>query len=228
MKRWIAFLIAAVLLCSSVSALADGTFDISFYSSSNVFTVEVDSENDIAFIDSKMGTADLAFNHQYENDYYYSVMRNDIIVIDYFSSNRYPVLRTWITYRGDKALYFTGVSFIIEGKEYVLSDVADKDRIQKLDNGWEETLLIKYGSENWDFFAAIAASAMVYYGAWVDDKEAAVPDIKMVLHGTEDIEVQVTGNFLLDMGIFVLSLISNDTIGLLVENTGTPCKVIER
>lgn len=228
MKRLVALLISVVLLCGMVSSLAEGTFDMSTYTSSNVFTVDEDTENNIAFIESGMGSADLAFNHKYESDDYYSIMRNDIIVINQSSDSRYPVMRTWIYYRGTKQLDIHSVSFILEGKEFVISDVADKDRVTKVDdNCTEETLLIRYGYENWDFFAEIASTAMSYYGAWVEDKETPVPEIKVVLHGTEDVETTVSGNFLLDMGVFVLSMIANDTIGLLIDVDGNPCKVIE-
>ena len=69
---------------------------------------------------------------------------------------------------------------------------------------------------------------MVYYGNWVDDKETAVPDIKVVLHGTEDLEFNVSGNYLLDLGVFVLSMMSSDTLGMLTDISGTPCKVINK
>ena len=227
MKKLVALLISVALLCGSVSALADGTFEMDAYTSPNVFTVEVDSDNDIAFIDTQMGNDVLSFSHKYENDYY-SVMRNDILVINQSSASRYPVLRTWITYRGTKALNFSSISFIIDDKEYVLTDVASADRNSQEDNNFEEILLIKYGYQNWDLFAALAATALSYYGDWVEDKETAVPDIKVILHGTEDIEVNASGNFLLDLGVFVLSMYSADTLGMLVEIEGTPCQVIEK
>lgn len=229
MKKVISFILFVTLMFTTVPVFALPTFEMSFYSSNaNIYSVDVDSDSGVAFIETKSSNSELAFTHKYESNFYYSTIRSDILVIDYFKSNRYPVFRTWIDYRADKALNIYAVSFVIDGKTYTFSDVADRDRIEKLDNGVSEKLLIKYGSANSDFFASVAADSLSYafsrYGG-EGDSEVETPQMKMILHGTEDVEVDIPANFWVDFSLLALSMTENDYLGYIGDNDGTPCKI---
>ena len=230
MKRIISLALCLSILCTAVSAFALPTFEMSLYSeNSELYNVDVDSERGVAFIETSEKNSNVAFTHKYESDFYYSTIRNDILVIDYYKSSRYPVVRTWIDYRADKALNIYAVSFVYDGKTYTFSDVADKDRVVQLENGVSEQLLIKYGSNNSDFFVDIAMAVVEYgFARFGDDgdSEAKQPEMKMILHGTEDVVVdELPTGFWNDLFVIVMSMMKDDYLQFIRDNEGTPCKV---
>ena len=97
MKKFFSFFLAMALLCSCASSLADG-YDVSYVKDhSNVFTIDVDEDSGIAFVESTLSTKDCSFVHKYESDYRYSSTMFDVLVVNYEKSTAYPVPRLWIT-----------------------------------------------------------------------------------------------------------------------------------
>ncbi len=229
MKKYFAFFVAMIIsILPFTGALADRSFDIQSYSSNDtVFKVDVSAEDDVAFIETMFKPSELAFAHKYESSYRYSSIENDILVLDYFSSNRYPLFRTWIYFNAEKPLYIHSVSFELDGNRYTFSDVGNKDRVKELENGYQESLLIKYGKNNADFFSAVSANALVYtnemYGE-SKNKNAVAPKMKMIFHGLEDIEAYVPNNFWVDFILLVMPLLEEDTLSYIGDNDGTYCK----
>ena len=219
-------LIVCILPVFYPAADADG-FNLNPYTQyDTLFNIDVDTDSGVAFLETNEKTANLAFQHKYESNYLYSYIQSDVLVLNYFSSDRYPVLRTWITYCADNAQYIHSVSFEINGTTYTLSDVGDKDRVEKTDNGYRERLLIRYGKNNSDFFAEILSSCIGYL-LNNDDENKKAPVMKMTLHGLENIEVYVPDTFWTDFGLLALPFTSNDFAWLsyIADNEGNPCKV---
>ena len=220
-------MLALCLLLTLVpAAYADNDFTIDTYLEyKTLFDVDVDMDSGVAFIETTRSVADLSFQHKFESDYDYSCIRNDILVLDYFSSSQYPVVRTWITYNAQDAQYFHSVSFELEGTTYTFTDVGNKDRVTKTEHGYRERLLIKYGSNNKDFFSAVTARALVYL--YDEDENKTAPKMKMTLHGLETVEADVPEAFWDDFALLVLPFVSNDYAWMkyVKDNDGTPCKV---
>ena len=231
MKKALILLLVIVLLILNCSiSVADVDFDISEYlKEQDVLTVDVDTENDVAFIKTKIPVSDLAFAHKYESDYSYSFMQNDIIVLHYFSSSRFPAFRTWIYYTAEKPQYFYSVSFDFEGVRYTFSDVGDKDRVVLSNNNeYTEGLLITYGENNTDFYNAILKAGADYVPKKYTQQENSntiAPKMKMILHGLEDVEVDVPDAFWTDMLLLALPILKDNIWYFVKENDGTPCKM---
>ncbi len=80
--------------------------------------------------------------------------------------------------------------------------------------------------------AAVPATASVYsfqkYDKDRDESQPlAVPEGKLILHGTEDVEADIPESFWIDMGLFSISLMGMDCLGDIGANDGNPCKVTE-
>lgn len=230
MKKTLALLCALVLLLHALPALGD--FNIGhFTENTSIFSVDVEAESGVAFIETIMPAKDLAFEHKYESPKNYSLLRNDILVLNYFSSaDRSPVFRTWIYYCTTKPIYAHSVTFELEGTAYTFTDVAGSGRITTNESDTEEDLLIRYGSSNLDFLAVVMARATQYaYSRFGDegDQNVQPPKMKMILHGLEDIELDVPDGFWLDFGLLTVGLIETDSLGQIGQNTGTPCTIRE-
>lgn len=214
---------------SQAAGAASNGFNLSFFTSedtSGMFNVSYYDDSDTALIESIVDTQSIAFSHKYESSYYYSIMKNNLFVMNYSSDDPMPVLCAIIDYRADQPLNISAVSFIIDGTTYTFTDVADASRNAQVDHGIDENLLIIFGSRNWDFFAAYAEKALLYLDSWMVDNDTEAPEIRMILHGAdEDVETTVPAYFMLDTGMFILSLANMDSLPLLAEMDGNPCKV---
>ena len=155
MKQFFAFILALALLFSCSVSLAAG-YDLSYAKSkSGVFTVDEDTDRDVAFIESTLSVSDRSFVHKYESDYRYSSTMFDILVVDCSRSTSYPVPRLWITYCADNYLYYDSVTFTIDGTDYTFSGISDSDWRTKDENGVVEEVLIKFGTEALPFLGAM-------------------------------------------------------------------------
>ena len=231
-KSFACFLALCILLtCAAVSYADDSDFDIEKYSKyEKLFDIDIDTDSDVAFIETNTAVSKLAFQHKYESEYSYSYIQSDIIVIDYSRSSRFPVIRTWITYNADKAQNIDSVTFKYDGKTYTFTGIGDKERVTKEENGYRERLLIRYGTDNADFFIAVSVGSVGYLQKInQNDANAKAPEMTMILHGDEDIEATVPADFWTDFGLLVLPFMSNDYawVHYIGENDGTPCKVTE-
>ena len=227
MKKALALLCALVLLLHALPAVAD--FNLNYFTeNSSIFTIDVNKEKSVAFIETVMSAQELAFEHKYESPTQYSLLRNDILVLDYFSTNRSPVFRTWIYYCTTKPIYVHSVTFELDGTAYTFTDVASSDRVITNEQDTEEDLLIRYGGNNSDFLAKVMAEAASYaFSHYGDDGDPNVqpPKMKMILHGIEDIELDVPDGFWTDFALLTVALVTTESLGQIGKNTGTPCTI---
>ncbi len=232
MRKGLALLLFFAMLVSCAAAFAEEEvtpFDLKTYEeNTEYFTIDVNTEDDLAFVETTFDAEALAFTHKYDSEYYYSHIYNDIIVIDYSKEGeRIPVFRTWICCRADVPHNIASVTFEIGGKAYTFTEVSDPDWNEQKENGYAENLLIDYGYNNWDFFAAVASNALSY----ILDEEGntPAPEMKMILHGDEDIEAMVPENYWGDFSFLIAPFIANSGSWLmhLADNDGTPCEIAD-
>ena len=160
MKKVMVLWISAIILFTSVNiAFATASVDLSVISgNSEMYEISVNSDDDIAFVNSSIPVSCRAFEHEYENPNYYSVLETDILIHDYFSSDPYAVMRTWIKYNATEYLYPTSATFTIEGKDYTFSGIGDKTwSSEDGSGGTMERMLIIYGNteEHKEFLSAM-------------------------------------------------------------------------
>lgn len=229
MKKLLAVLLAVLFVMNTCAALAESEeFTVKTYSDyDSLFSIDVDKDKDIAFVETKCSVADLAFVHKHESDYSYSYIQSDLLVLDYYSTDRYPIFRTWVYYSAATPLYIHSISFEFEGKKYMFTDVGDADRVKQGEHDYTESLLIKYGQKNSDFFAAVLLASVRY--AMDKDENKTAPQMKMTLIGLEEIEVTVPEEFWQDFALLGLPFLANDLawIKYIAKTEGTPCKVTE-
>ncbi len=224
-RKTAAFLLMLCLFAGCVRSYAD-PIDLSYVREhSSTMSLEVDSEEDIAFVDSELTVKDRSFIHKYESDNRYSATEFDVLLIDYSRSSIRAVPRLWIYYSADEYLYVNSVTFNVGGKAYTFTDIASPDRRRKDDKGAMEDLLIKFGFDNCDFLIALEEFIKPYNT--LDLLKDA--KITMTLHGTEDVTVELGFGFLLDFAVVIKGAYINingfDTI-LEVVNP-TPMQVNE-
>ncbi len=204
MKKLLSLFLALALLASCSSSFAAG-YDLTYVEENDsVFTIDVDSDRGVAFIESTLSASDRSFTHKYESDYRYSSTMFDILVINYGESDAYPVPRLWITYCADKYLYYDSVTFTVEGMDYTFTDIDDSEWRSKDEKGVIEQVLIKFGTENLKFLAALEDLYEKYptYNELMDEIDG--PKIRMVLHGrNEDLKVTLRSGFMLDYALII-------------------------
>lgn len=227
-KMLLAVVLFVTQLGTYASVLAETEFTTNPYTEyETLFKVDLNTDSGSAFITTKLPTKDVSFTHKYESDYTYSTINSDILVLDYYKTDRQPVFRTWIYYNGSKPLYFHSVSFELDGKKYMFSEVGDKDWVKQNDNDYSEQLLIRYGKNNSEFFSSVLVDSLLY--AMSEDENKVAPEMKMTLHGIEDIEVTVPEGFWTDFMLLGLPFTSNDFewIHFIGQTDGNPCKVTD-
>ena len=224
MKKLLAVLLAVMLACGACAALAE--LDLApIREANNIYTIDVDTESDVAYIESKLSAADRSFTHKYESSTRYSSTKFDILVVDYLKENAYPVMRLWVTYcADDDYMNITSASFILNGKKYTFSGIANKDWYVKDDDGYYEQVLIKFGMENLNFLAALED---IFNG--VDDVGAVAKSAtcKLILHGREDIEVELGEGFFLDFMAIKLGMVDINGLDFLEKAISTTMKITD-
>ena len=218
-------LLMAVLLLSP--ALAEDRFDLSeFEAYPAVFRIETNEERDIAFVDINQTAEELSFVHKYESEYYYSTIKNNLLVESYTGVYPLPILGISVTYHADEPLHIMGISFLLDGKEYLFDTLGVTDDVRQMEHGISEGVEVLFGSENRAFYEAVFFYALEYlYG--YGDENGAPPEMKMVLHGTEDLEVTVPNGYWFNLGVFIEFLNRSDALGYISINEGTPVTVKE-
>lgn len=197
MKKLLLFLLVATLLVSVSPAMA-ATIDLSgIQAQDNLYTVDISDDGDAAFIESQLSAENRSFTHKYENSKLYSTTEFDVLIVDYQQSSNYPIFRLWVIYCADNAYQnIESITFQLDKKQFTFSDVSDDDWLSyDKENGYMEEMLIRFGEDNLDFLVAIEEA--------IKDKSDSVEtlsevEIKMVLHGKEDIVVELGTGFLLD------------------------------
>ncbi len=210
--RPIALLLALCLLGSILPALAEGSLQAPYstqYFEDRPGIYRVSVQENGTFIDASpyYGTSEKSFVHAYESDDYYSYVYTDILVVT-SAEEPYPVLRTWIIYNGKQPVRAGSVTFVLDGTAYTFSNVGSEDRRKETDSGYKESLLIRYGSGNTDFIAAVRRIG-AEIAAHMNEKGYIYPTYTLTLHGSEDLTVTLDGRCIADaylmMGGFVES-----------------------
>ena len=87
------------------------------------------------------------------------------------------------------------VSFIVDGKKYTFSGIADAEWYVHDENGYVEYLLMKFGMENLSFLAALERVFSDANDGSSAFQAARNASCRMILHGCEDIEVELGAGF---------------------------------
>lgn len=220
-KKLVALFLSLTLLLTALTpALAADEFDISNFRDEDLFDISVDADNEVAFITTNMSAGTRSFVHDLESDVRYSCFESDVLVLDYFSSQPYGILRTWIHYAADEYLYITNVSFIIGKQQYTFSGVADKEWWTQYDDGIMEDVLIMYGDTS-DMVAFLLAVENEISQVREDDHYT--PDVTLILHGTKDVTGTVGSGALLDLYVMTMGFLSAN--GDLADAIPTTLKV---
>ncbi len=237
MKKWTALVLCLTLICSCFSAVlaesggtaASAGYDLStILENTSMFTVDVDEEQNVAFVESNISVSMKAFTHQYESEKRYSYPHFDILVVNYGTEAAYPVLRLWTTYCADQFLNISSITFTVGGKDYTFTEVADEGRKVSDEDGAKENLLIRFGDGNLEFLVALENSLNGYEELTDLLDETKAPQLKVVLHGDEDVEVTLGGVFLVDF-LFICEKGFADTNGFnyLSNVQGTPVTITD-
>ena len=190
-----------------------------------LFYVDHDESSGLGFIGTLIPAESFAFTHVHENENLFSLIQSDILVLDATGEDPYPVLRTWLYYAADDPQNIQSVTFFYGDHKYTFTGIGDSSRNETTEKGTTEKLVIQYGQANSDFLSQILVDSLVYLLA--EDENKVVPEMKMILHGDEDIEATVPEAFWQDFALLVLPFTNNDYAWLtyIARNEGTPCTV---
>lgn len=221
--RKLSFILALVLMLSCFSCAFAAEFDMSIVrENTDLYKVSVDNEEDVAFITTNLAVSARAFTHKYESTYRYSSTKFDTLVIDYLKTSARPVFRLWVTYCADDSfLNINGISFLVDGKKYTFSDVADPDWYTQDEKGYAEEMLIKFDMDNIDFLVALED----YMPEELSLEALKAAPVTMILHGREDVTVQLEDGFWLDFIAMKRVLTKTGAIDFLSQTSGSPMKV---
>ncbi|MBQ3667676.1 MAG: hypothetical protein II920_00470 [Clostridia bacterium] len=229
MKRFVSALIVLALMLSAC-ALGEGGFDFTpFTSMGDFFVIYMDEENYGASVDINFSPEMTAFTHKYESDYYYSTMVASLFIDEYSSPAAKPELVTVITYFADEPLNISSVSFIIGGREYVFTDETDEGdppHIREVEHGTRQLMVIEHGANNIELTQTIMTQGLLYCYALADEtSDAPLPELKIVLHGTEDVEFVPPESYWMSLGMFYRLGIMYDFAEDLLGAEGDECTV---
>lgn len=241
MKKIIAVVFALTLLVSLVSAgTAEETeaedvskvIDVSYFTEDkDYFSTEVSEDGDSAYIQTTVNAESRAFSTPYESGRYYSVVLPELMIENWSDeSARVPYFRIWIRYRGTQALNIGAVSLVMDGTDYRFLDVSSPDWTATKEDGTEaQDVVLVLGRDqiNATCFALLFAKAVDYVQAQMSDPAVATPDVKLVLHGDEDVETTFPAGFWSELAMFVIGLDSSGGFSFLATASGTPCMVTQ-
>ena len=220
MKKCIALLLV-LLLCSLTTgtALAD-KLDFSYvYATPEAYEVDMDEEDDLCFIDTTLTSRDRHFSHRLESDRYWNTTMFDIICLDLSDDAPYAVWRLWVSYNSDICHQnIHSITFVLHGKSYTFTDVSDSDWVTQSEGTYSEDLLIKFGTKNAAFIAALKRYAK-------ELTDIADFSCTMILHGDEDLTVTLGEGFLLDFMLIDTAFMKMDGLDDFDRSSATPMTV---
>ena len=207
MKKTLVMMLAVVMLIACCApALAQKANLTKVKSSPNLFDVE--TIDDTVYITSALPMSNRSFVHKYESEQRYSGTEFMLMILNYGQSDEFSSYCLRIYYSTEQGYQnIDSVSFIIDDKEYLFTDVSQV--IQECENGtYTELVVIYFDNDNLEFLLPLedkvnAASDVEDSVEWLD----AHP-ITMVLHGKEDIAVQLDGGFYLDFMAVKLAVVN--------------------
>lgn len=241
MKRIIALVLALTLaagLAAAETAQEAETptfFDMTYYEANDkYFLIDIQQDGDTVTINSGRFAENPeynAFSTPYEREPYLSVIFPDITVMNYpREQEREAAFRIRIVYNGTKPLNIHSATFTGGGYTYAFSDIAFGSAPES-DGVCTETMTIVGGSGDGNvlFLANLMAEAYGYaakkYAS--EDKETVLPDWTLVLHGDEDVAVELPEGFWSDVAMLTTGLMEMNTFSFLTRNPGSPCEIAE-
>ena len=196
MKKFFALLLAFLLLAGVTPAVAD-VLDLGpIENQSKLYTIDVSGDGDSAFIETTLNARERSFTHPHESSRLYSTTLFDVLVVNYQKPDNYPIFRLWITYCADDGFqHFDAATISLGNKRYTFTDISDPDwLVYDKDNGYVEDLLIRFNQDNVSFLTEL--EKMIGNKTTIEELEQI--DVKLVLHGDEEIQADLGSNFLLD------------------------------
>lgn len=219
MKKLTALILTLVMLAScAMSALAE--FDRSVLTdetAQNLIVMEFDESNTNAYIESRLERSALAFDHPNALPDEPSVAEFDMLVLDYHTDSPFPALRLWVRYRGTEYLYIDGISFEVDGLTYRFDGVGDPSRIYDENGRYAENALVVFGLNQSLLISGLLGYMQQFDG--IDQMEGA--SVKMILHGTKDVEVTLNQAFLLDFLTVINFYVNSGSMDYMVGIEGT-------
>lgn len=228
MKKLFTLLTALLLLVLPVSSAFAATLDLSYVrrNTENLFTLDIDTANNAAFVETQLSAAARSYVHKYESVYRYNTTKFDVLVLNYSNaSTTYPVWRLWVTYCADNDyLYFDKITFNVNGTKYTFSGVSNSDRYTHDDKGYVEEALIKFDDTNLAFLAALEEWGPAI-GEFEDVSYLDNFPVYMTLHGREDITVTLGSGFWLDYLAIREAFIEMNGLDYITRPNGTTMTV---
>jgi len=198
MKKTVCLVLAVLLLCLGAAASAsENTFDLKPLQENQYLTIDVNEEQNVAFVESFLQAGDTAFSHKGKSDSKYSFTWFDLLILNYGDeSSAFPVMRLWVEVCTKDVKYdFDSITFTIDGKAYTFTGLYSADFVEEGEGGENlQRMLLKFGTENLEFLVALEA---LFQGTSSYEELMAI-SIPVVLHGTEDVSTEMGGAMLMD------------------------------
>ena len=190
---------------------------------------EVSEDGTAAYIQTKASAENRAFSTPYENDLYYSTIFPEIMIRGWSDEKtQIPFFRIWIRYRGTKHLNISTVSVIIEGTDYRFENVSSPDWIATKEDGTAaQDVMLVLGSNqvNATCFASLFSKAIEYTQERLKKQEISQPDVSIILHGDEDIDITLPADLWAELAMFAYNLDAINGFSSLTSTAGTLCMI---
>ena len=240
MKRLIALILALMLCISLIPAgvaeqtEADETMsgkpDFScFTDHPEYFRKDVSEDGNTVFIQTQVPAEYRSFSTPYENDLYYSTIFPEIMIRGWSDEKtQIPFFRIWIRYRGTKHLNISTVSVIIDGTDYRFENVSSPDWIATKEDGTAaQDVMLVLGSNqvNATCFASLFSKAIEYTQERLKKQDISQPDVSIILHGDEDIDITLPADLWAELAMFAYNLDAINGFSSLTSTAGTLCMI---
>lgn len=197
MKRHLSLLLVILVLLANFSTAVASTLDLSpIEAKSSLYTIDLSSDKDAAFIETTLTAMERSFTHKYDSSKLYSTTKFDVLVVNYQTPSNYPIFRLWVSYCADDAFQnIEKATFAMGNKQYTFSDISDPDwLVYDAESGYTEDVLIRFNEDNLSFLMAL--EEMTTGKGTIEELNQS--DLRLILHGNEDIEITLGSGFLLD------------------------------
>ena len=139
-------------------------------------------------------------------------------------------LRIWIRYRGTQELRIDSASVFIGEEEYRFLDLYEQEMAAvKKDGIYAQDVAIRMGGNaiNARCFAYLLSFGTLWAQEMAEKGTAALPDVRLVLHGQEDVELTLPESFWNGISVFVPFVLAGGNGPFLTRGPGTPCLMQE-
>ena len=214
-RKMICLFLLMILVCWSMPVFAK--VDLTPLRKDNdLYVIDV-TEDGNAFINTRISEQDLMYIHKYSLTERPSYTHSDIFILDYFGSNPRAFWRIWFRYYAKYFLGITSITITMDDVEYTFTGVGGKERMQSGDSYVVEGPNILIGKGNFDFWNALLLKCEAYE----DGKDILNISLPVVLHGTEDVETEISGTSVMDMFLMGETLLRIAGLEAFTEIDGT-------